>query len=566
MLGGAYGSYVYATDPEIEQVEVRVQVNDRNVTELLLNQSLTIEASLETRGTCEFIIVDLTKQLRFVPGQSVYVIYKDSLVFSGTIDEPEETTVEGEQTNYIQCTCVDRNQLAERFLVNKIYVGKTIAEIVTNIVGSATDPSSATRLWEEGVTLGMIETGIVTSRISLPYRRVSEVFNELADLAGMVWWIDAYKKLNFVSKNSYKSPFVIGDTAETFSNLVYKQSRSSTSYRNRQVVRANKDRTDPLPDKFVGDGKRKTFNLGYPIAQLGNGTTIPEPVNSATPSTAVLRNGSPQTVGVKGQDKDNTATGPQWFYEKSTNEITQNSHTSFVPLSTAEELFVTYIGQFSITLEGQNDAEISTRKGVEGGTGIYENVVEENDIEGKPLATEYLESLLRIYGKIPKEVNFIVYSPGLWPGQIMSGVVLADHGVASTEFLVQNVEYNLRAANVGSWEIQIRALDGERVGFFYDFFVRSEKAGRKFGLRENEVVSDAAKFAEQLQLSDELSYESGNTLDDPYTDEYTYMIIMPNETVTSADPATWVIGIAEQMTYTVEGKPTRPRGSKVHPS
>ncbi|MBT9134885.1 MAG: hypothetical protein DDT38_01627 [Firmicutes bacterium] len=287
-------------------------------------------------------------------------------------------------------------------------------------------------------------------------------------MTGFSWNISYTRDLHFFARETNVAPFAL---TNNFRDMQVKRTREQ--YRNQQIVRAGQDQTDVRTERFRGDGTLKSFLLSLPVA------TVP----------TVTVNGTAQTVGIRGLE-----TGRAWYWQKGDSTITQDD----VPaaLGTADNLAVTYRGQFPILLVAQKTDEIRTRAAVEGGTGIYEALFNDQNIDGVILAEQKAEGLLRRYGRIPQTVTCETDAPGLAAGQMITITVPAHnlHG----QYLIDSVQAVDIAGRLMRY--RVRALDGEHLGGWVEFFQAMAAAGRQFVIRENEVLIRQSLFGPNVIL------------------------------------------------------------------
>lgn len=559
---GGYGSSNGAV------ISLQLQLNDEDVTGILHEDSFRIVDALNGRNTFDFELTDFTKTRAVREGFSVYAQWRGNLIFAGTVDEVSESLPDADGVKFINCRCVDFNQIAGRFLVNKIYTGQSLRQIVLNILGTNGALDNATRMWEEGILPGQIDEGPVITKAVFPYKTVASCFDDLSRITGMVWNIDYNKRLNFFAVGTYQAPFSIGDSNKAYRDLERRRERSNSDYRNRQFLRAGVDRTEAKVNKFVGDGTRTEFTLDYAIAELN-----PVPVSPTTPTLAIRRAGLPQQVGIRGKDPDGDKATTQWYYQVGENSISQNPDSAHhAPLADGEEFQVAYYGQFPIVLVAQSTNEIAARRTLEGGTGVYEDIEEDETIDGRDLASERADALLQVYSKVPNLISFELDTPNaassasLAAGQVMT-VTLASHALSGAAMVLTRISYRLLppAAN-GLLRVRVDGKDGNAPGGFADFYRDLFESTKKFVIRENESIMVINKTEETVQITDSVS--TAAALQDPYNDDYTVAIIPASSTYDAAHAFSFVVGTNVLPFQTTIGGSTvnnfpRIRGSKI---
>jgi len=470
----AAGSTAYHLDQELV-----VDVAGGIRTGTIMDNGLRIVDRLAGRSTCEISTRDPTGNLHYSPGEQAYVTWHGRRLFGGSIEEIEEEAPGESEDIFNRLRCVDFNQLLDRFFVSATYEEKTVLQIVTDIV------NVQTRLKDEGVTVGEVQVGPTIKKANFNYVKVSDVFKDLAELTGMAWNVDHYKAVRFFERATYTAPFNFTATPgeRKYRNLSYSKSRSQ--YRNRQWLRAGVDETAQRTENFRGDStsiepskRNRTFTLTFPVSRI----------------VSIKRDGITQRIGIKGKDKDGDATvpssttWPQWLHQKGDADISQNSlsdETLNPTLTSPQILEVVYFGQFPIVIDAQLDSEITARALVESGTGIYESVVDDKDLDGGGFAAEKAARLLTLYGRIPAEVSLETDVFGLAPGQLQTNT-FNQHDLTAVQFLIDSVNVSFPRFDLP--RVVVKMLDGERQEGWADFFRKLFAAGREFVIRENETI------------------------------------------------------------------------------
>lgn len=490
-----------------------------------LEQSVEIEHQLSGRSTCNFSIVDLAGLASYQCGEKIEVYFECNLIFAGTIDAVTERFEEGTDAKFIEIECVDWHQLCDRCFVANSYEEKTLRQIVARIV------NYDTWLHDEGITLGSIDNVTELNIVRFNYKSATDCFDRLAEATGYDWKITPNKVLNFYDRATYVAPFAIGDSYQNYMRLEFGRDRSE--YRNRQWMLGGDDMIDPDPEYFRGDyatieptKRRRTFNLKFAVGEISGENPDGDELGIWRISDVEVA--TKQRVGLRGVDKDgdleepSSTTWKQWFYKPGEKEISQNSATDpdeNPVLTHDEQLKVVYRGQIPIILDHQDDAEIAARAAIEGGTGIYEAVDEDDTINGRDMAEERASRLLAKFGRIPRQIDFEIDRIGLEPGQLMT-VTIAGHGITAIEFMVDTVK--LRFLRSDYVRCGATILDGQRQNGWSDYWAKLAKQGRKTEISDDDVIIKTKRLYESINVGDSLSaYTAVETLhayqDDPYT-------------------------------------------------
>jgi hypothetical protein len=193
-------------------------------------------------------------------------------------------------------------------------------------------------------------------------------------------------------------------------------------YRNRQIILGAQAPTSTQVLSFSGDGNTTTFTLGYPL--------------SAAPLSIVL-NGIVQTFGLKG------TTGSAYYY--ALNDAVIQQDTSQTVLQDTDQLVITYIGLFAVTVQVDDTTEQAARAIVEGGSGIVENT-EDHTTDNPPMleaqALAYAQSLINRYAIAGRTLIFGTSRNGLALGATLT-IFLPEHGIWDGQFLITQIEIKL---------------------------------------------------------------------------------------------------------------------------
>jgi hypothetical protein len=236
-------------------------------------------------------------------------------------------------------------------------------------------------------------------------------------------------------------------------------------YRNIQFVRAGDSTTAVQVDETPSpkpDGKSKTFTLRFPVAT--------KPIIKI--NTVAI---DPADIGINGLDKNK-----KWYWQKNSRQVTQDDAETVLPDTST--ITVSYQGLKPIIVRAENTTGIDERKLQEGGTGFYENLINEKNIDDKSAAIQFANGYLKKYGDISQKVN-IYTSEQRHAGQLIP--------IQSTQLDI-NDYYLITSANValddlGRARYTITAASGEDLGGWVEFF-RNLKPSEQLEVRENEIL------------------------------------------------------------------------------
>ena len=424
--------------------------------DIRVTRPIKISDDLNSRNVLTFALKENAGVYRPDVGAVVELSDGGVLKFAGTVDDYDEAEVGGDVLYLHEhaVRVVDYTQLCDKRRVAQTYEtpGQTVGDIVSAIVTEF--------MADDGITTTNVETGRVVVKAVFPYVTVTQAFDELAKLAGMSWYVDENKDLHFFTRSTNAAPFGLTATSKNFRNL--KVNRNRDKYYNTLYVRAGTALADARTESFIGDGALRTYLLSLPCAK--------EP--------AVTVNAAAKTVGIYQLE-----TGYDYYWNKGKNEIVQDAGGTV--LQSTDTLAVTYEGSYPLMTVGVDGDEVTARAAVEGGSGVYAEVIDAPYIDDEDMAIDLQKSLLTIHSVIPHYITFETDTSGLKAGQLIS-INVPVFGISGT-YLIETVKSSfVRGRDV--WVHQVKALSGENLGGWVSFFRQLELAATAFVIRENEVI------------------------------------------------------------------------------
>jgi|TARA_R110000824_G_scaffold190282_3_gene371753 hypothetical protein len=561
------------------------------------SRSLSITETLGSRSTCGFQIFDSTGALSCPVGSEVIVKIDGETVFSGTIEKTDKRfpSMDYSDTNmYMAIRCVDWNQVLDRKLVSRVYraENQSFGTIVRELIREF--------LADEGIVAGQIMNGSETDYISFQFETVTACLQQLADAVGYVFYVDYNKQLHFRDRIDVAAPFDLTASSTNFRNITVSESR--TRYRNIQYLRGGLEASPLRRiETFGGNNSDRTFTLSHPVGEepeiwvkrgapvgLGgvDGDRVPPedrpdiwaleevPGGGGRLGLALeaARNAGQWdndvyyadfvelTVPGSPWELQSVGTGAagdimQWSWEFGDKEVTQNSDEvalrayayylltdaeikdGFEPLLESiisDSVRIVYKPLIRIVARSEDDAEITARQLVEGGTGVYEAVEEDERITDSSFAQTKVEGLLNQLSRIPKTANIETDQAGIRAGQLQT-LTLTKLGLSGS-FLIQSFSATDRGDE--TLRYSYKALDGESLGGWQEFFRRLIDRGRKFVVSEGETVMVFGESEEAVTLTDNLpTPDTSNTLGAYTTDAYTVCLISAGSAVGKSFPS-----------------------------
>ena len=326
----------------------------------------------------------------------------------------------------------------------------TIAVIYTAIVGkSAWDSDIIRDINEnffdgEGITCSSsdyVMDGIRINELNFNYVPGNEAINTICDISGYNWYLDVDKKLHYFPRTENPAPFNINSTSNNWRSLTVRRSRDK--YRNKQYILGSYGAL-PFTESFAGDGYTKTWTVTYPVY---NTPTIT--INGYAASVGVL-NVSASTFG--------------YYWSKESRAITGNSTNN--ALASTDNIKIAYQGLYPVVAVADDGTEINSRKAVEGGSGIYEEVVTSNKSYINAAAIIYGEGILSKYGKELEEVRFETDVDGLQSGQLIE-IQIPNNDLNDYYYITQ---VTAKDVNMATMRYKVTAVSGtDREGWIAFF-------------------------------------------------------------------------------------------------
>ncbi len=352
-------------------------------------------------------------------GQSVLIVDHGYRAFAGCITEYriERLMMTSYQIKY-HCTAVDKSGLCDHRIVkgSSYPIG---SDVVTVIIDIATN-----YLTGEGISLGTLPPvgalGTLGVPLPLNYVTVTNAFDQVANASGTVWWVDSYAQLHFDNLlNLPAAPIELTETSRNWQYLVV--TPTTTDYYNVLYAVSN---LNILPGSGAGSGggsgNTETFTLtpGAPgVLSFPDGTIFGIQCSAAIGSIQSLTvNGSPATF----QDAGAFAgTFTDWTWSGPASGNPSSLVTTSVVYPPAATLVIVYVPWLST---GSSLAQTNPPLTPPGrcGSGIYEGVIQVQNIADQPSLDAIAAAALERIGGIPVTASFQTTWPGLAPGQVIT--------------------------------------------------------------------------------------------------------------------------------------------------
>lgn len=454
-----------------------------------LLDSIRITDEVNARSTARATIRDATGSLLFGRGTGVKITRDGTDVFVGFIMQSDESRlgIAGQRTHVIDA--VDLHYLLDKRIVVDAYQGTTVGDIVRDIITN--------HLTGEGLTAGLIQDGPTIKAITFDYLTAADAISDLAERAGFWWRVNPDATLDFAEPIALTTLYagteneLAGDTSiqagatSTGAGTTDLASvalvdtldvqRHAKGYRNRQWIRGGQAKTVTQVETQYGDGERRAFAVGFPIAEA--------------PLIDVSLNGGAwqaQDVGVAG-----IQTGAFLW---SRNSVTVKQDTTQPVLGANDRVRVTYTGLFDVIARVDDEPAQNERETIEGGTGIIERILTNRVSDSQDEAIQLGGELLAYWTPQATTIRFATASTTFAPGQT-GKFTISEAGIDDETALVTTVEHYTR----GEQERQVVTMvigpqEGSWASWFGHLSRRIDRVTERAG-GEVEVVTSQEAFS-----------------------------------------------------------------------
>ncbi len=419
----------------------------------VIARTLTSEGSVGRRATASFTVLTDTNT-HFAQYQQVSIFDQNAvLAFSGyiTIPKKQKPGFQPYLVHAIQCT--DQHFLADKRIVAASYTNQTIGFMVADIL--------ANYLAAEGVGTGLIiDPGITIASAVFAYCTAAQALDALvksASSAGIpfYWMIDQNKQLFFVPYTTVIGPSVDGTTVDDGqrSGVLPSATPGNPLYRNTQYLLGGVAQTATQTNIRPGDGNTTAWVMDYPLATV---PTVSTSLNGAGYVT--------KTVGISGVD-----TGKDFYWSKGSNAITQDSAgTKLRKDPTLDLLKVVYTGQYPTLATDSNAGQISYQKGIDGTSGIIEEVEQDTTLTDLASGLAEVSQLLTRYATQGQIFEFATKQAGYAPGQLIT-VNYTPFNFANAQMLIESVIASDQQDGLNIW-YTVKAVQGPYDTTWTNFF------------------------------------------------------------------------------------------------
>ena len=382
-------------------------------------------------------------------------------IFGGYIVRLTQKYVPGPHVVY-ECDLKNKVHLLDRKLVNVSYEGETAHDIIEDIVANFSGTGITTTNVEDD--LSAVVTEIFFNNIA-----PSEAIQQIAELFGKEWYIDAEGDIHFFSKFAEEAPFDITDTNGKIINQSLQIRKDYTQIRNSILVEGGKEKSSSTAtDSFVGDGTQHTFSLSREFTDI-----------------AVTVNAVSKTVGIANVD---TFATKDCLYDFNLRSLQFNPAS---PPANGHAIVVTGKYYFPINVRFRESISI-------GLFGERQFFIQDSSIKSRSDAIERASAEITAYASQLNEGSFTTYESGLKAGQKIN-INSAALGV-NEDFVIQRISASYRKEDQMLWNVEIVSVKTYEL---IDLLAQIIRGSRRES-PQNPVISVAERFNRTIEVDREI--------------------------------------------------------------
>lgn len=433
-------------------------------------QSLQIADQLnEQANTADFVLYDLHGLGVPETDDEVIVRVNGVKLFAGTVVKTTYTQL-GVLADKISINCVDHTRILDRHLVSATFTNMTDKEIIEAIVDQF--------VFNVGVDAYYVSEGVTVSQISFNYIPASQAIKQLAELSARSWFIDYDKHIHYFPRQTLQAPFQITSAGSYHKNL--QLAKDSSRLRNRVFVRGGTEiTTDPITERVVADGERRTFNL----AEKPHDITI-------------TVDAVPQTVGIKNIDEADDFDWLVNFQEK----YIEAGTATLTPTS-GQVVEISYNYDVPVLVSVEDAVSV-------GQNGIYEFAIIDSQIATTQQARDRAVAELTDYANDLVDATYTTYEPGIRSGMFQR-ITMANKDV-DEDYLVNAL--TLRSLGGGRFVYEVKLTNAKTLGII-QFLINLLQTDRRVGkIDPNERVDQLFTLTDGIDsMIDSLVIDSNVT-------------------------------------------------------
>ena len=438
-----------------------VRTNDVEFKSLRIRNIIT-----RKRDLCFFnVIAHSGNEYKPLLGQEVVITDSGTKIFGGIITEIESKPSAYKLIRH-SIRCQDYTRLLDRKLVPDTYENTTINDILADF---------KSKYMPSDFTINNVDASITVDYISFNYRPLAKCLDDLADMTNYDWYVDYNKDVHFFAKNTQIAPFNLADDdgSYDYNSLIIRN--DNTQVRNTVIVRGGEYLAAQTTFELVADGTENTFHTRYKFSDFEASLT-----------------GQALNVGIYALHSPDDYDALHDFSQKLLvfKDDDKPSVDNHLKMSGKPHL--------PVIVKVRNTEHIASMISVEGGSGVYEYLIEDKTIKTKEGARQLGKAEIEAYGRTLSEGEFVTETSGLYAGQKIT-IVSASRGI-NQDFIINRVTITQRDKDNLRYDV---SLITKRTADLLDVLHRLLLDGtKKIEINVDETIDIVLDFSDTMNLED----------------------------------------------------------------
>jgi hypothetical protein len=491
-LNGNFVPFAGEFTPRELEGAIAVYINGILKNEVIKTKSIKIINSInEQVDTCTFIYEkNLVNGVEAGARIDIYDSKNIIKIFGGQIQKIKQNAFfPGSNTINYKVTCASWEKRLQSRIIAEVYENQYAGDIIKDLIDNYLPEFSYIN----------VQKGLLIDYISFNYKSLDNCIKAIAKETGYNWYIDYEKDIHFFETTQNIAPFSLNDTSNNFKN--FNISYDSSQIRNRILIQGGYFLEDYNLDVKVADGEQVTFRTAYkPFA--------PVKIYVDTGSGFVEK-----TLGVKNINESG------FDFVLDYNEKTVEN-LDLATLNSGDIVKITYKKEVLFFSQGEDSQSIANLKRIEGGDGIREYTIKDENIVTIDAANQRIKAELNDYANPKVKGSFSTTSYGLRSGQLLN-IVLSNFEI-NTSYLIQKVSIKIfnDSADVNKTLLQYDVEFMTLLKGLQEFLLNLYNKDRDIVVGENEIINGFRQVSDEITISDSISYISHSPTylwDDPST-------------------------------------------------
>jgi hypothetical protein len=394
---------------------------------------------------------------------------------------------------------VDYGRFLSRLLVTNSYEDMSIRAIAEDLISVYTTG---------GFTVNAQNAEFTADYVAFNYENVGDCIRQLCELAALDYYVDENKVVHIFDKEVNAAPFGITESNGQYipTSLILRDDNSQI--RNQVYVRGGEYLGAQFTSDIEANGQDFIYPLGYRYDDFEATLT-----------------GNPLSIGIDYIDEADDYDALYNFQEKIIRFKDEDKPSNGAVLKVAGKPYLPVIVKVADREAQSQVAE------VEGGDGVYEDVIIDKSIDTKQAGRDRASAQIERYKETITEGEFITYTSGLKAGQVIN-LNLTTLGV-NANYIINRVSYRMRSPTTMEYHVSLITTKSFGILEWMQKQLRDEK--KKIVINENEVLDVIELAGATLKVTESISAASVNENTDEVGMADTFTAYIDS-------PPTWVAG------------------------